>query len=54
MKKAYINPELDIVVLNMSKQLLAGSDVGIGSGDKDPATEGDMPAFPDEPNIFGF
>ena len=55
-KKAYINPELEVVMLNMNQQLLAGSELGIGSGDKNPATEGDAPAFEFETdtNMFGF
>ena len=56
-KKAYINPELEVVMLNMSQHLLDGSvTMGIGGGDKNPATEGDAPAFEFETdtNMFGF
>ena len=39
MKKEYINPEMEVVVLNMNQQLLAGSEMGFG----DPTSEMDAP-----------
>ena len=32
MKKTYINPMMEVVVLNTDQQLLAGSTLGIDSG----------------------
>ena len=43
MKKTYINPEIEIVKIASQMQMLAGSDLGMGSGDKDPATQADAP-----------
>lgn len=41
MKKTYINPTLEVVKMNMRQQMLAGSELGIGSGDKSPVTQAD-------------
>ena len=41
MKKTYKNPEIAVVKIAYQLQIMAGSDLGIGSGDKNPATESD-------------
>lgn len=40
MKKTYINPTLEVVKIQ-TQQMLASSPLGIGGGDKDPATQAD-------------
>ncbi len=37
MKKTYINPEMLVVKIASTSQLLAGSNLGMAVGDKDPA-----------------
>ena len=59
MKKEYINPDMEVVVLNMNQQLLAGSEMGFGepTGTMD-APELDLPGTPGLPGTdlpgFGF
>lgn len=55
MKKTYSNPEMEVVMLNMNQQLLAGSEVGMGTGTKDPSL-GEAPGFDfdTDTNMFGF
>ena len=48
MKKTYINPTLEVVKINTGVQLLAGSTLSIGSGDKDPASAADSRFFDDD------
>ncbi len=50
-KKEYINPEMEVVVLNTNQQLLAGSNTGKG-GDYTPGDPIDAPEF--DTNMFGF
>lgn len=55
MKKEYINPDMEVVVLNMNQQLLAGSPF---SADPTNPSSGDAggaaaPEF-DDTNMFGF
>jgi hypothetical protein len=45
MKKEYINPEMLVVKIASTSQLLAGSTLGIGDGYKDPVTEADAREF---------
>ena len=52
MKKTYINPTLEVVKINTGVQLLAGSTLSIGSGDKAPATEADARWFDDDDSFF--
>ncbi len=53
MKKTYSNPELEVVMLNMNQQLLAGSTLGTDSSPVDP-NDSDAPGFVeiDEMDIF--
>ncbi len=44
MKKTYINPIMEVVKIH-APQILAGSDLGMGSGDKNPASEADALGF---------
>ena len=48
MKKLYKNPEIAVVKIASQLQILAGSDLGMGSGDKNPATEADARFFDEE------
>ena len=48
MKKTYKNPEIVVVKIASQLQILAGSDLGMGSGDKNPATEADARFTEDE------
>ena len=48
MKKTYKNPEIVVVKIASQLQILAGSDLGMGSGDKNPATEADARFFDDD------
>ena len=52
MKKTYINPELEVIKINASNQLLAGSTLSLGSGDKDPASEADGRWFDNDTDFF--
>ncbi len=53
MKKTYSNPEMEVVMLNMNQQLLAGSTLGTESSPVDPSSS-DAPGFVeiDEMDIF--
>ena len=51
MKKIYINPVMDVIEIKASNQLLAGSSLGMGTGDKDPLTEADARIFDFEEDI---
>ncbi len=53
MKKTYINPKLEVVELNMNQQLLAGSNLGMGTGNKG-VEEADAPGMDIDTNMFGF
>ena len=52
MKKTYINPQLEVIKINASNQLLAGSTLGLGSGDKNPASEADSRWLADDMEFF--
>ena len=47
MKKTYIIPEMEVVKI-ATQQMLASSALGLGDGDKNPATEADARWFDDD------
>ena len=54
MKKTYINPQLEVIKINACNQLLAGSTLGMGTGDKDPITEADSREFFEDDDLSLF
>lgn len=48
MKKVYINPTIEVVEIHATSQLLAGSTLGIGTGDVAPGSADAREFFEDD------